>query len=149
MVHSSICLIFSIESISNFSRNSTLVFESFIRLSMFVTSASVSPAQSVTISQTKSILGFGTAVKRKEYCLAQFLRELMQDQSMESGFLSDLANWLIFFVGLAASGLSFLARCAKSSLSKFKSLIFVGSISCLHGSHSFAEMVHDRFVKPV
>ena len=28
-------------------------------------------------------------------------------------------------------------------------LILVGSISSLHGSHSFPELVHDGFVKPV
>ena len=54
-----------------------------------------------------------------------------------------------FFFGLAASDLFFLPRRAKSSLSKFKSLIFVGSISFLHGSNSFVELLHDGFVKPV
>ena len=69
LVHSSICLIFSIESISNFPRNSST------RVLVLVASTSVSSGQSVIISQTKSILGFTTAVKS---ILLQFLQELTQ-----------------------------------------------------------------------
>ena len=114
---------------------------------MLVTSTSVSPAHSVIISQTKSILGFGTVVKS---ILFGTISSRANVKSInDNGFLSDLANGLNFFFGLATRGLFFLPRCPKSSLSKFKSLIFVGSISFLHGSHSFAELIHDGFVKPV
>ena len=64
-------------------------------------------------------------------------------------FLSDLVNRLNSFFGLATSGLFFLSRCAKSSLARSGSLILLGSISLLHGSHSFAELVHEEFVEPV
>ena len=50
---------------------------------------------------------------------------------------------------MVSRGLFFLPRYAKSFLPKFKSFIFVESISFLHGSHSFAELVHDGFVKPL
>ena len=114
---------------------------------MLVTSRSVSPAHSVIISQTKSILGVGTAVKS---ILFGTISSRADAKSInDNGFLSDLANGLNFIFRLATRGLLFLTRCAKSSLSKFKSLIFVGSISFLHGSHSFAELVQDGFVKPV
>ena len=114
---------------------------------MIVTSTSVSPIQPVIISQTKSVLAFGTAVKSILFGTISSRADpkLIND----NGFLSDLANGLNFFFGLVTSGLFFLPRCAKSSLSKFKSLIFVGSIYLLHGSHSFAELLHDGFVKPV
>ena len=88
LMHSSICLIFSIEKISNFSRNSTT------RLSVFVTSTSASPVQFVVISQTKSILGFGTAVKS---ILFQFLEDLMQNQWRAMVF------YLIWLTGLIFS----------------------------------------------
>ena len=84
---------------------------------MLVTSTSVSPAHSVIISQTKSILGFGTAVKS---ILCNTISSRADAKSInDNGFLSDLANGLNFFFGLT------IPRCAKSSLSKFKSLIFV------------------------
>ena len=58
-------------------------------------------------------------------------------------------TWLNFFFGLATRGLLFLPNCAKSSLSKFNFIIFVGSIYFPHGIYSFAELEHDGFVKPV
>ena len=63
LVHSLIFLIFSIEGISKFYKNITVVSESFMRFFKLVTSTSVSPAQSAIISRTKPILGFGAAVK--------------------------------------------------------------------------------------
>ena len=138
---------FSIESKSKYSRNSTLGFDSFIRPSMFFISTSVSPAQSVIISRTKSILGFRTAVKS---ILFDTISSRADAKSINNnGFLSDLANRLNFFFGLATSGLFFLPRCEKFSLTKFKSLIFVGPISFQHGSNSLVELVHDEFVEPV
>ena len=116
LVLGSICLIFSIESISKFSRNSTLVFESFIRLPMLAISASVSPAQ--------SILGFGTPVK--SILFGTISLRAVGKSINDNGFLSDLADALSFFFGQATRVLLFLPRCAKSSLSKFKFLIFVG-----------------------
>ena len=114
---------------------------------MIVTSTSVSPVQPAIISQTRSILGFGTAVKSILFGTISSRADpkLIND----NGFLSDLVNGLNFFFGLVTSGLFFLPRCAKSSLSKSKSLIFVSSISFLHCSHSLAELLHDGFVKPV
>ena len=63
LVHFSVCLIYATKSKSKFFRNSTSVFDNFIRLSMLDTSKSVSSTHSVTISRTKSILDLGTAVK--------------------------------------------------------------------------------------
>ena len=146
-MHASICLIFSIESKSKFSRNSILVFECFTRLSILVTSTSLFPAHYLIISQTKSILGFGAAVKS---ILFGTISSRADTKSVnDNGFLSDLANELNFFSGLTTRGLFFLPYCAKSFLSKFKPLVFVGSISFLHGSHSFVELVQDGFVKSV
>ena len=127
LVNSSVCINFPIESISKFSRNTTIVFESFIRLPMPVI------CQSVTISQTKSLLGFVTAPK--SILFGTIFSNADAKSINDNGFLSDLANGLNFFFGLATSGLFFLPSCAKSSLSKIKPLIFVGSISFLHGSH--------------
>ena len=70
----------------------------------------------------------------------------MQNQSMTMAFLSNLAKVSIFYLFFT---LSFLQSCAKSSLLKSKSLISVGSISFLHDSYSFTELVHDGCVKPV
>ena len=105
LVHTSVCLIFSIKSKSKFSRNSTLVFESFIRLSMLVTSASVYPAHSVIISWIKSILGFGTAVKSILFgtISSRADAKLISD----NGFLSDFPNRLSSFFGLATRGIFF------------------------------------------
>ena len=84
---------------------------------MLATSTSVSPAHSVIIFQIKSILGFGT---EEEYILFGTITSRANAKSInENGFLSDLANGLNFFFGLAPRGLLFLPRCAKSSLSKF------------------------------
>ena len=95
---------------------------------MLVTSTSVSPAHSVIISQTKSILGFGTAVKS---ILCNTISSRDDAKSInDNGFLSDLANGLNFFFGLT------IPRCAKSSLSKFKSLIFFSSyLFCMVAIH--------------
>ena len=60
-----------------------------------------------------------------------------------------MANDLNFFFGLATRDLFFLPHYARFSLSKFKSLIFVSSIYFLHGSHSFAKLLHDGLVTPV
>ena len=68
---------------------------------------------------------------------------------MTMAFLSNLAKVSIFYFELATRDLSFLQSCAKSSLLKSKSLISVGSISFLHDSYSFTELVHDGCVKPV
>ena len=85
---------FWIESLSKFSRNSASVFESFIWLSMLVTSTSVSSVQSVIISQTRSILGFGTAVKS---ILFGTISSKADAKSISgNGFLSDLANGCVF-----------------------------------------------------
>ena len=81
---------------------------------MHVTSTSVSPVQSVIISRTKSILGFGTAVKSIMFGTISSRADTKSIN--DNGFLSDLANVLNFFFGLATSGLFFLPRCAKSSL---------------------------------
>ena len=114
---------------------------------MLVTSTAISPAQSIIIFRTKSILGFRLAVKS---ILFDTISSRADAKSINgNGFLSDLAKGLKFFVGLAARGLFFLPHCAKYSLSKSKSLIFVVSVTFLHGSHSFAELVHDGFVEPV
>ena len=110
---------------------------------MFVTSTSVSFC-SVIISRTKSILGFGTEVK--SILFGAIPSRADAKSFSDNGFFSDLTIGLNFFFGLATRGLFFLPRCAKSTLSKFKSLIFVGSISFVHGSHP--ELVHDEFVKP-
>ena len=96
LVHTSIWLFFAIESKSKFSRNSTLVFERFVRLSMLVTSTSVFAAHSVIISQTKSILGFGTAVK-------SILFDTTSSRADEklingNGFISDLAEGMKFLL---------------------------------------------------
>ena len=72
----------------------------------------------------------------------------MQNQSTMI-FCYDLANELHLLFELAANGLSFLPRCKKCSVSKFQSLLFVGSISFLYSSHSFVEMVYDGFLKPL
>ena len=113
---------------------------------MLVSSTSVFRSHSVILSQTKSILGFGTAVKS---ILFDTISRADAKSINGNGFLSDLAKGLKFFVGLAARGLFFSPHCAKYSLSKSKSLIFVVSVTFLHGSHSFAELVHDEFVEPV
>ena len=114
---------------------------------MLVTSTAISPAKSVIISRTKSILGFRTAVKS---ILCDTISSRADAKSInDNGFLFYLPNGLKFFVGLAARGLFFLPHCVKYSLSRSKSLIFVVSVSFLHGSHLFAELVHDGFVEPV
>ena len=107
---------------------------------------SVSPPQTVIISRTKSILGFGAAVKSMLFGTISWRADAKSINN--NGFLSDLANGLNFFFGLATRGLFFLPHCPKPSLSKFNSLIFVGSIYFLYGRHSFAftELVHDGFV---
>ena len=87
---------------------------------MLVTSTSVSLTQSVIISRKKSILGFGTALKSILFGTISSICSIN-----DNVFLSDLANGLNFFFRLATSGLFFLPRCAKSSLSKFKSSVFV------------------------
>ena len=61
---------------------------------MLVSSASVFPSHSVIISQTKSILGFGTAVKR---ILFDTISRADAKSINGNGFLSDLANGLNFF----------------------------------------------------
>lgn len=50
---------------------------------------------------------------------------------------SDSANELHFLFELIANGLSFIPRCEKCFVSKLRLLLFVGSISFLHVSHSF------------
>ena len=108
-MNTSNCLIFSIESKFKFSRNSTLVFERFLRFSMLVTSTSVFPAHSVINSQPKSILGFGTAVK--SILLGAISSKADSKPINDNGFLSDFAYGLnFFFFGLATRGLSFLPR---------------------------------------
>ena len=62
LVHTSVCLFCSIVNL-NFPETPLQFLRVFIRLSMLVTSTSVSPAHSVIISRTKSILGLETAVK--------------------------------------------------------------------------------------
>ena len=124
---------FSTESKLKFSRNSILVFQSFIRLSIHVTSKSVSPVHSVTISQTKSILGSGTAVKSIPFGAISSRADAKPIN--DNGFLSDLANELNFFLWTSYKG-SFL-------------FIMLCSISFLHDSHLLSELVHDGFVKPV
>ena len=70
---------------------------------MLVTSTSVSPAQSVIISQTKSILGFGRTVKS---ILFGTISSRADAKSInDNGFLSDLGKGLNFFFGLEASGI--------------------------------------------
>ena len=90
LVQISIYLTFSVESNSKFSRNSTLVLESFIRLSMLVTSTSVSPVHSVVISRTKSILAFGPAVKSLMLYAIPSWADVKSVN--DNGFLSDSAN---------------------------------------------------------
>ena len=97
---------------------------------MLVTSTPVSHAHSVTNFRTKSILGFGAAVKSILFGIIPSRPDAKLINN--NGFLSDLANALNFFFGLATRGLLFLQRCAKSSLLTFKSLIGVASISFLH-----------------
>ena len=137
LAQTSICLIFSIESNTKFSRNSTLVLESFIGLSMLVTSTLVSLVHSVIISRTKSILAFGPAVKSIMLYVISSWADVKSIN--DNGFLSDSAN------GLNIS----LRRSAKFTLSKLKSLILAGLLTFLHGWHSFADLVNDGFVKPV
>ena len=90
LAQTSICLIFSNESNSKFSRNSTLVLESFIGLSILVTSTSVSLVHSVIISQTKSILAFGPAVKSLMLYAIPSWADVKSVN--DNGFLSDSAN---------------------------------------------------------
>ena len=90
---------------------------------MLVTSTSVSPAHSVIIFRTKSILGFRAAVKSILFGIVFSRRDAKSIN--DNGFLSNLANGLNFFFGLATRGLFFLQHCAKSSLSMLKSLIGV------------------------
>ena len=101
----SICLIISIKSISKFPRNFALIFESFIRLSILVTSTSVSPAQSVITSRTMPILGFGAAVKSLLFGTISSRNDAKSING--SGFLSHLSNGLKFFFGLATRDFSF------------------------------------------
>ena len=113
---------------------------------MLVTSTSVSPSHSVIISRTKLILGFGIAVKSIPF--GTIFSRVDTKSISDNDFLSDLANRLNFFFELTTRDLFFLPCYAKSSLSKFKSFL-LGSIYFLHGSHLFAELMHDGFVKPV
>ena len=103
---------------------------------MLVTSTSVSPAQSVIISQTKSILGFGRTVKS---ILFGTISSRADAKSINgNGFLSDLGNGLNFFFGLAARSILFLPRCVKSSLSKFKfkfKFLWVQYLFCMVAIH--------------
>ena len=76
--------------------------------------------------------------------------------AVDNDFLSDLANGLNFFFGLAVRGLFFLPRCAKSSIPKFTSLIlatynriYIASYIFSARKPLFEELVHDRFHKPV
>ena len=57
---------------------------------MLVTSTSVSPAQSVTISRTKSILGSGTALKT--ILFGTIFSRANAKSINDNGFLSYLAN---------------------------------------------------------
>ena len=95
---------------------------------MLDTSKSVSSTHSVTISRTKSILDLGTAVKSILFGAISSSVDTKK-KNQRQGFLSELANVLNFFFGLATRDLFFLPRSEKSSLSKFKSLfiyLFIG-----------------------
>ena len=92
----SISLIFSIGNKSKFSRNSTLVFESFIKLSMLV--KSVSPAHSVIISQTKLILGLGALVK-SIYGAISSRAEAKSVKITMVFYLSWLTSWIFSWIG--------------------------------------------------
>ena len=72
---------------------------------MLVTFKPVSPAFSVIISRTMSILGLGTAVKSILFG-AIYSRAVVQSIN-DNGFLSDLANVLGFFFRLITRGLFF------------------------------------------
>ena len=115
---------------------------------MLDTSKSVSSTHSVTISRTKSILDLGTAVK--SILFGAISSSVDTKKNQRQWFLSELANGLNFFFGLATRDLFFLPRSEKSPLSKFKSLfiyLFIywetgggrgrGSTSFLHDSYSF------------
>ena len=116
---------------------------------MLDTSKSVSSTHSVTIFRTKSILDLGTAVK--SILFGAISSSVDTKKNQRQWFLSELANGLNFFFGLATRDLFFLPRSEKSPLSKFKSLfiyLFIyllgdggvrgrGSTSFLHDSYSF------------
>ena len=87
---------------------------------MLDTSKSVSSTHSVTISRTKSILDLGTAVK--SILFGAISSSVDTKKNQRQWFLSELANGLNFFFGLATRDLFFLPRSEKSPLSKLKSL---------------------------
>ena len=84
LVHCSVCLIFFCWKYVLIFQKFHFIFESFIRVSMLLTPMSVSMAHSIIIYWTNSILGFKQ--QQKVSCLAQFLQELMQIQSMRMFF---------------------------------------------------------------
>ena len=97
LVQISICQTFSVESNSKFSRNSTLILESFTRLSILVTSTSVSPVHYVIISQTKSILAFGAAVKSINALRNSFMGWCKINQWQWFFYLIRLTGWMFLW----------------------------------------------------